>query len=358
MFQKIVKTTDSANPCTCCQEGGRDLDEIPRVDSFLTRSDRLGAWKARWGINRMNYRVDPGIHALGDPGPDSPILVSANYKMSFDRLRSSLPGRSAWILVLDSKGINVWCAAGKGTFGTEEIVRSVAVASLADLVTHRPLIVPQLGAPGVNAQEVKRRSGFKVKYGPVRAEDLPDFLDAGLEAAPATRLVRFPLRDRMALVPFEIVDSLKHVLVAILVLLVLAGLGEGGYKAGRIVSAGIPFAAIIVGCWLAGTVATPVLLPWLPGRAFSLKGACAGLVFLPLALWISWMQAGQDAGLSILAPWILIVPAATSYLGLKFTGATTFTSLSGVLKEMRVAIPLQVLAIAAGLAVLVIDSVA
>ena len=79
--------------------------------------------KVRWGIGRMNYRVDPGLYSLGNPDALSPVLVSANYKMSFDRLRESLPGRNAWILVLDTDGVNVWCAAGKGTFGTEELTR-------------------------------------------------------------------------------------------------------------------------------------------------------------------------------------------------------------------------------------------
>ena len=69
----------------------------------------------------MNYKVDPGLYALGAPDADSPVLVSANFKMSFDLLREALPGRNAWILVLDTDGINVWCAAGKGTFGTEEL---------------------------------------------------------------------------------------------------------------------------------------------------------------------------------------------------------------------------------------------
>jgi hypothetical protein len=93
---------------------------VPQVSSFWTQADYLGTFKARWGIGRRHYMVDPGLYALGRPDEKSPVLVTANYKMSFDRLRRALPGRNAWILVLDTKGINVWCAAGKGTFGTAE----------------------------------------------------------------------------------------------------------------------------------------------------------------------------------------------------------------------------------------------
>ena len=130
----------------------------------------------------MHYAVDPGLYAVGNPDGESPVLVTANYKMSFDMLREALPNRNAWILVLDTKGINVWCAAGKGTFGTTELVNRIASSGLPRIVSHRELIVPQLSGPGVAAHEVKRLSGFKVIYGPIRAADLPNFLDRGFKA--------------------------------------------------------------------------------------------------------------------------------------------------------------------------------
>jgi hypothetical protein len=90
---------------------------IPRIASELCFTDILGSWKARWNIGRMDYKVAPGIYGVGNPDATAPVLVTANYKMTFDRLRSQLAGRDLWILVLDTKGINVWCAAGKGPLG-------------------------------------------------------------------------------------------------------------------------------------------------------------------------------------------------------------------------------------------------
>ena len=107
---------------------------VPQVRSELSAADRRGAVLARWGIGRMDYRVAPGLYALGNPDGSSPVMVSANYKMSFDVLRASLPGRDAWLLVLDTDGINVWCAAGKGTFGTEELVRRVLDSGVDQVV--------------------------------------------------------------------------------------------------------------------------------------------------------------------------------------------------------------------------------
>jgi hypothetical protein len=101
-----------------------DRSEVPEVSSEWTWPDRLGELRVRWGFGRNNYRVRPGLYALGSPDRKSPVLVSANYKLSFDVLRRAMSGRQAWILVLDSDGVNVWCAAGKGTFATEELVHS------------------------------------------------------------------------------------------------------------------------------------------------------------------------------------------------------------------------------------------
>ena len=120
------------------------IGDIPRVVTKLSRADQAGTWKVRCGISRDRYKVAPGLYAVGQPTSASVVLVSANYKLSFDRLRSQLGGLDAWILVLDTRGINVWCAAGKGTFGTDEIIARARAARLDEVVGHRQLVVPQL----------------------------------------------------------------------------------------------------------------------------------------------------------------------------------------------------------------------
>jgi acetyl-CoA decarbonylase/synthase complex subunit gamma len=291
----------------------------------------------------MRYTVVPGIYAVGEPTADSPVFVSANYKLSFNRLRSRLADRDGWILVLDTKGINVWCAAGKGTFGTEELVNRIENARLDEIVSHRKLILPQLAAPGVSAHEVKRLSGFQVIYGPVRADDLPAFLDAGMKATEQMRRVEFPLADRVVLIPVEVIAWGKYAVIAAVCLLVLAGLNREGYSTRLVFSDGIRSALILLGGLLAGAALGPVLLPWLPGRAFSLKGLWIGLALsLGLAIFSSW---GSLPGT---IAWFLIIPALTSFVVVNFTGASTYTSLSGVRREMRIAIPAQLICAALG----------
>ncbi len=292
---------------------------IPSVTSRIAASDRWDHFLARWGANRDRHRVEPGLYALGHPTPDSPVFVTANYTLSFDALRSALAGSDAYILVLNTQGINVWCAAGKGTFGTDELVSRIEATQLHQVVRHRLLILPQLGAPGVAAHEVKKRSGFKVEYGPVRAADLPEYLKTH-QATPEMRRVSFGLRDRLVLIPVELV----YVLIPLLVVGLL-----------------LRFPAAVAAI-LAGVVLFPILLPWIPTHDFSTKGlilgeavqlpfVAAALLSQPAPAW--WVQAGQ-----MLVYW-LALPAVTAYLALNFTGSTPFTSRTGVRREIFAYIP-------------------
>lgn len=324
---------------------------VARIATRLSWSDHLGAFRVRMNIGRLRYSVMPGLHAVGSPTADSPVLVSANYKLSFDRLRQELGDLDAWILVLDTDGINVWCAAGKGTFGTEEIVRRVDAAGLARVVSHRTLIVPQLAAPGVAAHEVKRRVGFRVVYGPVRARDLPMFLRAGLRATQPMRRVSFGLPARLALIPVEVTLGGRYALLLAAGLFLAAGLGREGYNPTRSLADG-PRAALLIGIAFAGGgILTPALLPWLPGRAFSTKGAATGLVLGCGVAGLGWIPLGGIGGGLEAASWFLMMPAIAAFLAMNFTGASTYTSLSGVRREMRVAVPAQIVAGAIGLAV-------
>jgi acetyl-CoA decarbonylase/synthase complex subunit gamma len=287
----------------------------------------------------MHYTIDPGLYALGTPNGQSPVLVTSNYKMSFDRLRQALPGRNSWILVLDTKGINVWCAAGKGTFGTAELVTRIESSSLTQIVSHRELILPQLGGAGVAAHQVKKLSGFKVVYGPIRATDLPVFLDNDLNATSEMRLKTFTTWERVVLIPMELIGALKAGLILMLIFFLLAYLGRPSENA---LTHGLFSVLAILTAILAGAVLTPLLLPWLPGRAFSLKGVSLGvlgtLVFFAFR-WMDWVP--QIDRLEILA-WFLLMPAISAFLAMNFTGASTYTSLSGVRKEMRWALPLEI----------------
>ena len=317
---------------------------MARVSTAITLRDRLGGWGVRWGIKRMQYTVPAGLYAVGQPESQSPVLVSANYKLTFDQLRRELSGRDVWLLLLETCGINVWCAAGKGTFGTLELVNRINRTGLPTKVAHRILIVPQLGAPGIAAHEVKGATGFKVHYGPIRAADLPEFLDRGMEATPAMRRARFRLKDRLVLIPVELVQAWKPSLIVCFLILLVSALTVMDFSFASLLSAGLPPMLMYLGGLVMGAVVTPILLPWIPGRAFSLKGAQVGLLLAILAAEV----IGSTLKGTELVALMFMLPAVAAYFALNFTGSTTFTSLSGVEKEMRIALPVIILALVVG----------
>jgi acetyl-CoA decarbonylase/synthase complex subunit gamma len=222
------------------------------------------------------------------------------------------------------------------------------MSGLDNLVTHRELILPQLSGPGVAAHLVKQISGFKVKYGPIGASDLPAYLEAGLIATPKMRVKTFTLRERVALIPIELVAAFKAAILLMFVFFLLGGLGgPAGFWANATNHGFFAVVAILMAI-ISGAVLTPILLPIIPGRAFSLKGCTVGVVAAFVLLIMRNPDLAFWSGRLEALSWLLLIPALAAYLAMNFTGASTYTSLSGVKKEMRLAIPLEIGAGVAG----------
>lgn len=290
----------------------------------------------------MDFMVPPGLYAIGLPGVADPVLVTANYKMSYDHVRQALAGRNVWLLVLETYGINVWCAAGKGTFGTGELVRRVKATGLDRVVSHRRLILPILGAPGVSAHEVAHRTGFKVMYAAIRATDLPEYLDNGMVTTPAMRELTFSLYERMVLVPVEIVLGLKSIaIIGAVTFVLMAVLGNP--------TAGFTALYGYLGAVGGGLVVGPLLLPWLPWRSFAVKGGIVGLLWSVL---FYSLAGGSGWNGALTAAVFLVLPTVSAFYTLNFTGCTPYTSRTGVKKEMRIALPVMGSAMVAGLILL------
>jgi hypothetical protein len=313
---------------------------VPRIKTRCETDDIYGSIRVRLGINRGQYKVAPGLYSIGEVTPRSPVLVTANYKLTFDVLRKDLREASAWVLVLDTRGVNVWCAAGKKTFSTAEVIHRVKQTRLFEVVSHRRLVLPQLSATGVSGKLVKKGCGFKVTWGPVRSGDIKAFLRSGLKADKAMRRVTFSFQERLILVPVELTLLRKYLLWIFLAAFFLSGIGPGLFSIGPAWSRGLILVAACAAGTFSGTVAVPVLLPWIPGRAFAVKGAITGVFICAGLLGVlgSAITFVESVSLS------LLIVALSSYLAMNFTGSTPYTSPSGVEKEMRIAIPFQVVA--------------
>jgi len=313
---------------------------VPHVSTDIKLSERIGHIRSRASSFRMKFSLKPGLYAVGTPASTSDILVTANYRLSFDHLRKALKGMDAWILVLDTAGINVWCAAGKGTFGTEELIRRIKLTGIEKCVEHKRLILPQLGAPGVNSGEVRKATGFRISYGPVRAEDIRQYIENGYKADEEMRLVRFNIIDRGVLIPIEITMIKEKLFYFILASLLYSALQPEGIIFSEAMTTGSSLIIAGVLAILAGAVLTPLFLPFIPFRSFSIKGLIAGVILITGADYLTGIFS--SAGTPFKSAVFILFPLFASYLALQFTGATTYTSLSGVKREIKYSLPVYI----------------
>ncbi len=161
----------------------------------------LDLWLLFFRIIPPYPKVRPGLYAVGNPDQRSPVLVTGNFDLTVRRLVQAIDGKlNAWILVADSSGINVWCAAGGGYFTAEKVIAALKSSNLQAVVDHHALILPQLCANGVDGWRIRHETGWGVHWGPARAADIPDYLAGRRKKTDPMRWVRFPLKDRLEMV--------------------------------------------------------------------------------------------------------------------------------------------------------------
>lgn len=286
----------------------------------------------RQGIQRNDYKVTPGLYALGNPTEYSDVFVTANYKLSVDVFREDYKG-DGWLLVLDTHGINVWCAAGKGTFGTTELIRMIAKCRLNRLLKHKRIIVPQLGAPGVSGYQVKLKTGFDIVFGPVRCEDINDFILNGYQANKEMRKVTFNFGERMILTPLESVQSIRYSAATMLLFSFVSWIAAyfTMYEA--------KISHLVLGflmTTLIGSVAFPAVLPYLKGKSFTVKAMPLTLLWVISSLLILLrVEVSPVEALGI----GLSGAALIEFYALNFTGATPITSYSETKEETLKVMP-------------------
>ncbi len=155
--------------------------------------DWLVAYLLRW----LPRSAPTGLFRISNPDERSPVIVTANFALTVRRVRTALRGQNLWLLVANSDGINVWCAAAGGIFNHNRIIDAVKVSGLADKVRHRQLILPALSAAGVDLSAVRAETGFSSRFGPVYATDIPAYLGARKKKTEAMKRFEFGLRHRL-----------------------------------------------------------------------------------------------------------------------------------------------------------------
>jgi len=153
-----------------------------------------------------------GLVCIGKPDRKSPVLLTCNFHLTVQRLKRALKGMDVYLLVANSRGINVWCAATGGLLTHHDVISVIKTSGIEELVDHRNVILPQLAATGVEARTVHQKTGWRVVFGPVHIKDVKDFLSSG-EKDENMRQVRFDTVQRLEMAtiwafPLTVVSAL------------------------------------------------------------------------------------------------------------------------------------------------------
>lgn len=148
-------------------------------------------------LRLLPFPTRTGLIKIGSPGREAPVLLTCNFRLTVERVRRSLQGIDAYLLVANSRGVNVWCAATGGLFTNHDVISVLKTSGIEKLVDHRVVILPQLAATGIESAVIHRRTDWRVIWGPVYAKAIAGFLERGLEKTVEMRTVRFPWKERL-----------------------------------------------------------------------------------------------------------------------------------------------------------------
>lgn len=271
-------------------------------------------------LRLFGFPTKTGLRTFGNPGPDAPVFVTCNFELTVRRVSKVLEGMDCYLLVAPTKGINVWCAAGGGIFNAHSVISVLKTSGVAERVDHRTLIMPQLAAPGVDVQRVEKETGWRCKFGPVHAADIPDYVQNNFRKTQKMSLVRFPLQDRIE------TAVMWAFLMSVIAVIFLAIVSPGS----------IPGAlALVWGSSLALYILIDPIMRYVPGPVSLIKtsliglGMAAGFVVYGLLVgnWSATKLIGWSAGAFLLMIVMgfdlegqtpLYAPTSITYWGTKY----------------------------------------
>lgn len=245
----------------------------------------------------FNLHIKPGLYPIGSPNEEDPILVTSNYYVTYKRVITSLKAQSikAWILVVDTKGVNVWCSAAGGIFTAEKIISQIEATNLSEFISHKNLILPQLSAAGID-HLILQKAGWDTKFGPIDINDLGEYLLNQYQKTPKMSQIEFPLQKRIE-------NTISHNCFISLILLPLILLID-------ILAHPIAFLRpwadwllpnilfLLLYIWIFGLL-FGIIYPILPFKSGFLKGIIISIIIAPICALLFFNNSNLDLFMSV-----------------------------------------------------------
>jgi len=291
----------------------------PKLRKFKGLGSQLNIYRCILTGQVDHVPIEPGIYPSGNPNEESPIIVTANYIYTYIKVMRALKGIDAWVLCVDSNGINVWCAARGDNFGNKQLIEAVELSGIINVTKKKTLILPQLSAGGVSSPLISMEAPnfpFKVKFGPVWAKFLPKYLKENpAKKTDKMKLAKFSLTHRMRAGITHTTFLLRKIffLPTLALLFLLLGLS-------LISSSYIDKLSRLGEIWLWIITINLILALMFPiadfTRVFIKKGIIFGTISLVILGGITWFL--HDS-------WILILLNSTFFFWLAFFSTMSFS---------------------------------
>lgn len=122
-------------------------------------------------------QVSPGVYEFNAPKPESPLLVTTNFSLTYFSVAGEVEasGQPAWLLITDAEGMSVLTAWAAGKFDAERIAKAVKSFSVPDRINHKKIVIPGLVAT-ISGELEEELPGWDVRVGPREAVDIPSYL--------------------------------------------------------------------------------------------------------------------------------------------------------------------------------------
>jgi len=125
---------------------------------------------------RKPVSVEAGVRECGKPGRDSPVLVTANYALTYFTVDSDIKAANVdcFLVVIDTGGISVESAVAGRSLTPDTIAAALEDYYVGSLVDHRTLIIPGLAAR--ISGDTEEATGWRVLVGPKDSSGIAGFI--------------------------------------------------------------------------------------------------------------------------------------------------------------------------------------
>ncbi|MHA2068076.1 MAG: hypothetical protein ACXABY_27260 [Candidatus Thorarchaeota archaeon] len=261
----------------------------------------------------LAIKSEQGLFSFNGADSFSPVLVTTDYYMTVYRVTEAVErqGLKCHLLVVDGRGINVWCGSRGGSVDTDSVLDAISTSNLGDLVSHRHLILPQLAASSVS-KAVLADNGWIAVFGPVEIDDVGEFIKNENRKSPEQSIATFGLHRRMEYNLAHLVFETTMFMIMTPVFLALSLLG------GVMLSWHIYWMTnlflIIVGAWILGTFMA-LVDPIMPTSSGYVRGAITGV--FALIIWkMALLYLSPFSPLAVIYEWAWLDASGLTILGL------------------------------------------